>query len=123
MPPNVRQLHDNRHKPKSEGVQAVVAAPTMPSGLDREARAAWKRAVPELTRLRLLSRLDHDLLEAYAVAYADWRTRVREGAQHSASFYTRNVLPLAKELGLTPNTRLRMRAPAEVLDVDDSGLD
>jgi phage terminase small subunit len=32
------------------------------------------------------------------------------------------LLPLAKELGLTPNARLRMRAPADDLEDDDSDL-
>ncbi|MDP9343407.1 MAG: P27 family phage terminase small subunit [Actinomycetota bacterium] len=119
MPANVRELHGNRHKPAAEGVQAVVAAPTPPADLDAEAKREWKRAVVELTRLRLLSLLDRALLVTYCEA---WSVNRKMEQPKRAEWYRLNVLPLAKELGLTPNARLRMRAP-EVETADAEGLD
>jgi phage terminase small subunit len=122
MPPNVRRLHGNRHTPAAEGVRAVVAEPAMPTWLDAEARAEWRRVVPELRRLRLLSMLDRVLLAAYCVGHSSWHAMVRAEDAQAARFYRANVLPLAKELALTPNARLRMPAPEDELD-DLSDLD
>jgi phage terminase small subunit len=74
----------------------------------------------ELRRLRLLSTLDRVLLAAYCVGYSSWHAMVMDGDPQAARFYRANVLPLAKELALTPNARLRMPAPEdEICDLSD----
>jgi phage terminase small subunit len=50
--------------------RAVVAAPDKPPDLESEADRLWDTIVPELQRLRLLSRLDGVTLGALCVTYA-----------------------------------------------------
>lgn len=47
------------------GPKFVRSAPEPPTWLGREAKAEWKRVVPELERLKLLSRVTRSSLVAY----------------------------------------------------------
>jgi P27 family predicted phage terminase small subunit len=55
----------NEPKPKLE-------APFCPSHLDGEAKKEWRRIVPELLSLGLLSKIDRASLAAYCQAYGRW---------------------------------------------------
>ena len=67
-----------------------MAAPDKPPDLEPEAERLWDAVVPELERLRLVSRLDGVTLAAL-----------------------RSVLAkLARDVGLAPAARQRMAAPA-----------
>jgi phage terminase small subunit len=65
--------------------------------------------VPELERLRLLSRLDGVTLEMLCVTYARWR-------QHDSGLgypaLTNLLAKLARDCGLAPGARQRLTAPA-----------
>jgi phage terminase small subunit len=60
--PGHRPLNQNEPKPE-------LVAPTCPSHLSREAKREWRRIVPELEKLGLLTRIDRAALAAYATAY------------------------------------------------------
>ncbi|MER7076621.1 phage terminase, small subunit, putative, P27 family [Saccharopolyspora kobensis] len=135
---NVRHL---RGTPPRAGagrpVKAAPQAPNPPSWLDREARAEWRRVVPELGKLGILARLDRAVLAAYCDAWSRWvqaRTLIDENGlvvHNPERGWVKNpawqvyrdacstLQALAKELGTTPNTRLRMTLPER--DADDDG--
>ena len=77
-------------------------------GLEPEAERLWDAVVPELERLRLLSRLDGVTLEILCRTYALWR-------QHDGSTgypaLTTVLAKLARDVGLAPAARQRMTAP------------
>ena len=52
--------------------------PTCPSWLPYQARAEWKRIVPELERLGLLTMVDRAALAGYCEAYARWMKAAKE---------------------------------------------
>lgn len=65
-PQELRLLEGNRAGRALDltaGFRPHVAAPTMPTGLSREGKKAWKRLVPELLQYNLLSVIDADALE------------------------------------------------------------
>jgi phage terminase small subunit len=93
--------------------RAVVAAPDKPPDLEPEAERLWDQVVPELERLRLLSRLDGVTLEALCVTYARWK-RHDGGLGYPA--LTNVLAKLASDMGLAPAARQRMTAPVSDRD-------
>lgn len=120
----------NKHEP-----QPVGRAPRMPSWLSKRAKTEWRRIVPELTTLGLLSRIDLAALAAYCQSYAELeeatRTLDKEGRvcalpildkqgvkigeklkSHPAVQQQRDAARLVKqfisEFGLTPASRTRV---------------
>jgi phage terminase small subunit len=88
--------------------RAVVAAPDKPPDLEPEAERLWDAIVPELERLRLVSRLDGDTLEASCATYARWK---RHDGGHGYAALTKLLAKLARDVGLAPAARQRMAAP------------
>jgi len=114
-----------RNKREISGV-AVVSKPTMPANLSAEAKAEWRRVVPELERMGTITKLDRAVLIRYCTAWADWieldaqlaRTgRLMKGREEGT--FVRNplwllrrdaestVTELGRQLGLTPDARVR----------------
>ncbi len=56
---------DSAGRPVNLGPRFVRDAPGAPAWLGREAKAEWRRVVPELSRLKLLSRVTRASLAAY----------------------------------------------------------
>jgi P27 family predicted phage terminase small subunit len=142
MPDNVRNLRGNPGKRTSPPtVKARPAPPSPPTWLDREAKAEWKRIVPELDRLGILARVDRAVLAAYCDVWSKWVEARNELAHGLVVEYrsdrgpTKNpawqiyrdaanqLVALAKELGTSPNARLRMTLPEEDDDEGDDILD
>lgn len=137
-PDNVRNLRGM--SPAAPRVKAPPSAPAPPSWLDREAKAEWKRVVPELDRLGVLSRVDRAVLATYCSAWskfvgaekavqADGLTVVgHRGAdrKHPAWQQWREtatvIATLSKELFTSPNSRLRSVKPDGGEDDDDQGV-
>lgn len=100
--------------------------PEPPTGLTSEARTAWEMAVSCAPK-GVLTALDHGALERWARNYAIYRKLQREvdsaGAvdpddpsKTTAAFNALMkiqavMLPIEKELGFTPASRPRVRAP------------
>src|SRR5688572_27106167 len=80
MPTALRELNGNasrRPLPENEPKPEAVA-PTCPKHLDKLARAEWRRIVPGLAKLGLLTRVDRAALAAYCVSYGRWVAAERE---------------------------------------------
>lgn len=124
QPDNVRLIrgtaaHNGPAKPRPRAVPAIPDAPQ----LDDEAKAEWARVAPELKRLGLLSNLDRAALTVYADAWSRWWAVAQddEAKPIERQRVQRTFLDAAREVGLTPNARMRMRAPEA--DEDAAGLD
>lgn len=107
--------------------------PKCPAYLDRIAKREWRRVVPELDRMGLLSGLDGGVLEAYCTAYATMVEAQgvlnREGMTYTTLTGYERLRPEAEvvfralaqlkgfiaELGLSPSARQRFAVPS----VDD----
>ncbi|POA75362.1 phage terminase small subunit P27 family [Pseudomonas sp. GW531-T4] len=50
-----------------------VEAPPMPDWLDDDARQEWARVVPDLVKLRLISKMDMQVMAQYCEAVSDYR--------------------------------------------------
>lgn len=127
--PGKRPLNENEPRPD-------VAVPRMPTWLPARAKAEWKRIVPELERLGLISLIDLAALASYCVAYSEveeaTRTLEKEGRicvwsifdkqgvkvgerlkAHPAVQMQRDAARLVKqfisEFGLTPASRSRVQ--------------
>lgn len=100
-------------------------APACPTWLPREAKAEWRRVVPELDRQGMLAKVDRAALTAYC---QQWATMVRaeqdiqkrgivlEDGKRNPSVLTAKdsatqVRMFASEFGLTPSSRARLEAP------------
>jgi P27 family predicted phage terminase small subunit len=62
----VRESRRNRREPRPK-----AGVPGMPSWLSAEAKAEWRRVVPELRRIGVLVVLDRAAIAAYCTAYAE----------------------------------------------------
>lgn len=130
MPDNVRALRGNPgHRDAGARVKTPPAAPNPPTWLDREAAAEWRRVVPELHRLGLLSKVDRAVLATYCSAWSKFvaaeRMVQRDGLivlghrdaerKHPAWQMWREaatvVATLSKEIFASPNARLRSTKP------------
>jgi P27 family predicted phage terminase small subunit len=129
---------DSAGRPVNEGPKFVRSAPEPPTWLGREAKAEWRRIVPELERLRLLSRVTRSSLTAYCET---WEVFVRatkalhagqltiEAKQgtlaHPAVGIQRatgaELRKWATEYGLTPASEQKVKTP-EAVHVEDDAI-
>lgn len=141
MPDNVRALRGvAKRKSDPAPVKLAPAAPNPPASLKGEALAEWKRIVPELDERGLLAKVDRALLVEYCCS---WALSRRAHAELEASGLvvkgqksndvrsplwqmwresTTLTAALAKELLITPSSRLRASmppAPAAAQHYDD----
>jgi P27 family predicted phage terminase small subunit len=109
-----------------------LASPNAPTWLHREAKREWRRIVPELEALGLLTNLDRSALAGYCQSYARWyeaevairrdgmimTTATGYQQQTPAVGIARQALSdmraFASEFGLSPAARTRISVkPAE----------
>jgi P27 family predicted phage terminase small subunit len=116
---------------KRIGAEAPCKKPKRPTWLKGDARKAWDRAVAELMALGTLATIDHDMLEFYCDAYADWKQARRDTAKlksltvkskrggdilHPIVRHKKDAraicVKIAAELGMSPTSRTgQMQAP------------
>lgn len=80
-PTKVLKARGSWHAKGRAGADVPCRKPTRPSWLKGDARKAWDRAVRELEALGTLATIDHDMLEFYCDAYADWKQACRDMAK------------------------------------------
>jgi P27 family predicted phage terminase small subunit len=117
----VRSIPNHNRKPEPPDYLLPLAAD------------AWRRLAPELTRLGLLTVLDHDAFAAYCTAFSRWLIAERQVRQLDNNYITwslrENPLPhpllkiassaadhflkIGHEFGLTPASRSRLTACEE----------
>jgi P27 family predicted phage terminase small subunit len=141
--PGHRKKNKREPKPKS-------ARPGMPSWLSKDAKTEWKRIVPELAKVGLLTLVDRTALASYCQAHAELQIATRlldkEGRiveedvygkdgevkgtvtkAHPAVKLQRDAFTRVKqfinEFGLTPASRSRLQVtPEEKTDAADPTL-
>lgn len=112
----------------------------MPADLCPEAKAEWKRIVPDLDGKGLLAKVDRGVLVTYCDAVAKQKQARKlldtEGLTHTGDkgvvtkhpawmIYTQSgtlIAQLAKELFASPNARLRSQLPEAPDAEDDEGI-
>lgn len=127
-----------KHGPIKHEVKPRLVAPECPEWLEPEAQAEWKRIVPKLTRLGLLTEVDGAALAGYCQSYARWAqaeqaiavqgltAEAQSGWKQQAAEvsialkYMQQVKAWCAEFGLTPSARARMAMPGEKPE-DDFG--
>ncbi len=68
--PGKRPLNKREPQPKKD-------APRCPAWLNSEAKAAWRRVVPELKHMGVLTCVDGDALAVYCDTWSRWKQAVR----------------------------------------------
>lgn len=114
--------------PKREP-KAPKGHPTPPSYLGRVAKAEWRRIIPLLAEMQILSKADRSVIAAYCQAWQRLQEFERAIDEHGPTFVTEKgyvcqrpevamahkqatlVRQLAAELGLTPAARSRIEVP------------
>jgi P27 family predicted phage terminase small subunit len=130
--PGKRPLNDQEPQPDR-------TPPTCPAWLLPEAKREWRRVVPELERLGLITLVDRAALAGYCQAYAQWRRAeeaLKEGLTYEylgqnfkakielrpeaavAQKYLSQVRAFCAEFGLTPSARGRMSVPGQPAEQD-----
>ena len=109
---------------------ALTKTPPVPSYLSVQAKAEWKRIMPQLISRRIITRADLAGVEAYASAVGICRQieelraggiidKVQFGIWNRAAQTARQ---LAAEYGLTPTSRQRIGSAATAAPDDDDPL-
>jgi P27 family predicted phage terminase small subunit len=116
---------------------ALADVPAPPTWLSKEARAEWRRIMPDLVARRILTTADMGSVENYCVAIGNVRAAQKiidaEGLTHGSRKHPAVAVQsdamtiarqLAAELGLTPVSRSRpaMRNDNDDDDAADLGL-
>lgn len=133
-PPKPRELKliQGTHRPDREARGAPrpeVKAPTCPAWLGREGKREWKRIVPELLALGLISELDRAALAGYcqswhrlheaeralehagALTYTTASGQVKPRPEVGiASLALSQIRAFAQEFGMSPAARTRVSA-------------
>lgn len=125
--PGKRPLNTREPQPRKD-------APRCPVWLDAEAKAVWRRLVPELKRMGVLTFVDGDALAVYCDTWARWKRavqfihengevytikddagRVKYVQQFPQVAIARNLSTslnrYQQEFGLTPASRTRVQVP------------
>ena len=143
-PSALNELHGNpghrRRNPREP--KPRWDTPRCPAWLSPEAKTVWRRVVPELRHMRVLSFVDGDAVAAYCQTFARWKAaeeflvkhgdvypirdeknRVKCMAQFPQVAISRNLLLVLKgyqqEFGLTPSARTRIEVSFLGFDPDD----
>ena len=106
-----------------------LGAPPMPTWLATEAKAEWKRVVPQLQKLGVITLIDRTALALYCQAWADYHDAVAVVKVEGKTFTTPTgyiaknplvtimnkaraaVLRLAQDFGFTPSALARLGTP------------
>lgn len=145
IPTDLKILNGNPGKrplPKNEP-KPLVKDQTCPAILDSIGKVEWKRLIPELERLGLLTMADRSAITGYCVAFSKWikaeqvlkddgmvykiTKTDRNGTPVSDYFMARPevfiahqmaslILKYCTEFGLTPSSRVRLSAGKKVED-------
>ena len=110
--------------------QPRIEIPSCPNWLGREAKREWKRIMPHLYQLGLITQLDRSAIAAYCQAYDRWYKAERTlTAARSYTFKMKSgyvgvrpevsiaqkaiaqMISLCREFGLTPSARGRIQVP------------
>lgn len=134
MPTALKLIRGNpgRRPINTREPQPPRARPTCPEWLDKEARSEWRRVVPLLDNLGLLTKADRAALAIYCDQWSTYvaaRANVEKfGAVVEAreSPYLRiadraaqRIRQYCQEFGLTPSARGRMQVPGESMAGED----
>ncbi len=137
-PTALKALHGTARRDRSNPSepQPQVTAVSCPAFLDSAAKAEWRRLIPHLVKLKLMSDLDRGLLAAYCAAWSRWRKaelaiqKFGEVLATPSGYMQKNphvtianesirtLEKLAGHFGLSPSTRTRVSATPEEQEDD-----
>ena len=146
QPTALRLLRGNPGKRRinAREPQLIAAAPACPRWLRPEAKNVWRRMIPRLADMRILTHVDQDALAAYCQIYARWKAAEEFIQQHGEVYPVRDekgnvrrmkVYPqvsiaasllqmlrsFMQEFGMTPSARTRVEAiPDLYMDPDEA---
>jgi P27 family predicted phage terminase small subunit len=119
---------DSGGRPLVERPKPKSSVPKAPAHLDKDAKKEWKRIVPELEALGLLTGVDMAALAGYCVAFGRWAHAEEELKKHGLTAVTPNghvqksvylqvadkamdqLRKFIQEFGLSPKGRGRVTA-------------
>lgn len=118
----------------------VRKAPGPPTWMNREAKAEWRRVVPELERLQLVKQAMRGGLTAYCVTWSRFVQAQRALDEHGLVYEAKQGLiprpevaivkgctaelrQWCSEFGLTPTSEGRLSVPDELPEDGDDGFE
>jgi len=136
--PGKRPLNKREPQPRR-------ATPRCPAWLSPKAKKVWKRMVPELGRIGVLTVIDGEALAAFCQTYVRWqaaeefldqhgdvypvrdeRGRIKYMQQFPQVSIARNLLLILKgfyqEFGMTPASRTRIELPRSVEESEEERI-
>jgi P27 family predicted phage terminase small subunit len=93
-----------------EGPKFVRVAPEPPASLSREAKAEWRRVVPELDRLKLLKRASRSSLSAYCELWNEWYQANKVVNAKGLTYEAKQGILPRPEVTIRRNAQAQMRA-------------
>ena len=94
-------------KPRENEPEPACVVPSCPSFLSEDAKKEWKRIVPLLDDVKLLSYMDMSVVAAYCQAYGEWKNAVTELHKEGAGMVILDVRGIPK---LNPWVKLSREA-------------
>ena len=111
-PTHIRVIEGLRgHRPINEDEPKPTPIYPEPSSfLDSIAQDEWRRIVPDLFKLGIMTTLDIVALEGYCYYYSQWRQELIDGTPNRAMNYFKLMARMLTEFGMSPASRTRIRA-------------
>lgn len=130
-PSKILKLIGSREAGKRAELPSSGKAPAMPSWLDREAKAEWKRVTSRLEDLKILDQVDRGALAAYCLTWSQFYRAVKTVRKEGETFKTpagyiqqhpavaiinasrQALLKFYGQFGLSPSGRVGLSASEE----------
>ena len=87
-PSKILKLIGSRHAGKRTELPSSGRAPKMPTWLDREAKAEWKRITERLQGIGILDEVDRGALSAYCLTWSQFYRAVKTVRKEGETFKT-----------------------------------
>lgn len=122
-PEPLKALHGTDQPSRKRATADFMAkAPNPPTWLGREAKAEWRRIVPELDRLRLLTTIDRAILVTWCDTWQMYVRASRSLGDRDPTFETESGYPQQRpEVGIMAKARSDMRQLAPMLGMTAVG--
>ena len=113
LPPELLPPDSRQHERRGPVVQSPDGRIVQPQWLSVKARVVWKRTLPIVQQMRIMSPADVVALARYCEYLVAWRVALKDNDVPAITKLEAAIHRLETQFGLTPSSRASLPAPHE----------